>query len=53
MKLLKYRDEAAAIRYGEPRYVEAQRYLRLADDTLTPQRKLLEASIRTILGEVG
>lgn len=51
--LLRRRDELAAERYGDARYEEAQRYLRVVDDTLGPMRRGVEGLARALSGAIG
>lgn len=53
VRLLRRREELAGERYGDERYEEAQVYLRDADLTLTPSRRAIEGTARSLSGVIG
>jgi hypothetical protein len=52
-RLLTRRDELAGERYGDPRFEEAQLYVRIVDDELAPARVQIEAVARALSGIIG
>lgn len=53
VRLLRRREELAGERYGDERYEEAQVYLREADRALTPARRSIEGTARSLSGVIG